>query len=157
MQLRSLLVFLCRQLDILLTLGNFGSLPHYFLGLNMLIKFSLLILIVNLIACGNQGSSIDVSHSQTCTVSGNTISCPDGSTVTLPTSNFSMVQFCSQYTTTYPNSFPEFGICSNNILYAVYWNGTNAWLAEIAPGNYMSTSSTSPCNFTVGSNCIVSQ
>jgi hypothetical protein len=119
-------------------------------------RYIVLIFTLCLIACGDGGVSTDVSQVESCKVSGNTITCPDGSTVTLPTSNFSMVQFCSQYSTTYPNSFPEFGVCLNNVLYVVYWSGTDAWLAEIVPGNYVSTSQTSPCSFTVISGCEVS-
>lgn len=67
--------------------------------------------------------------------------------------SITMVQFCQGYTTTYPNSFPEFGMCVNNTLYAVYWDQHNSWLAQIAPGYYASTSTSAPCNFTVVSNC----
>jgi hypothetical protein len=64
-----------------------------------------------------------------------------------------MVQFCPNVTTMYPSTFPEFGFCVGGILYATYWNGTNAWTAEIVPGVYMSTSTSAPCNFTVVTNC----
>lgn len=70
--------------------------------------------------------------------------------------NLSMVQFCSGYTTTYPTSFPEFGECVNGKLYGVYWDSHNAWFAEIVPGYYASTSTSAPCNFTVGLNCAIS-
>lgn len=66
--------------------------------------------------------------------------------------NVTMIQFCSNYNT---DSFPEFGICSNNSLYAVYWDNKNSWLAEIVPGYYESTSTNVPCNFTVEENCVV--
>lgn len=70
-------------------------------------------------------------------------------------SSVSVVQFCSGYQTSYPNSFPEFGMCVNGNLYAVYWNGSDAWLAEIVSGYYASTSTSAPCNFTVTSGCNV--
>jgi hypothetical protein len=67
-----------------------------------------------------------------------------------------VVQFCSAYTTTYPSSFPEQAVCVGNELLAVYWDGTNAWLAEVVPGYYASTSTTAPCDFTVGTDCKIS-
>jgi hypothetical protein len=72
-----------------------------------------------------------------------------------PGSQVSMVQFCTNYNTNYPSTFPEYGFCINGILYATYWNGTDAWTAEIVPGNYESTSTSAPCNFIVYNNCIV--
>lgn len=65
------------------------------------------------------------------------------------------VQFCTGYTTTYPTTFAEDGLCINGSVYAVYWNGEAA-LTMIPPGSYSSTSTTAPCNFTVGANCAVS-
>lgn len=58
-------------------------------------------------------------------------------------------QFCSQYTGSYPGTFPEYGLLINGALYAVYWDGINSWLSKIYPGTYRSTSTTAPCNFTV--------
>ena len=72
----------------------------------------------------------------------------NGSTVT-------MVQFCPSYNTSYPSIFPEFGMCINDILYATYWDGKNAWTAEVVPGYYESTSTSAPCNFTVSANCVI--
>jgi|SRR5581483_6447705 len=68
----------------------------------------------------------------------------------------SAVQFCAGYTTTYPSSFPEFGLCLGSDLYAVYWDGRNAWLSEVVPGYYASTSTSAPCDFTVKANCQIS-
>lgn len=65
------------------------------------------------------------------------------------------VQFCPNYTGTYPSDFPEFGICIAGNTYAVYWDGRNAWLAQVYPGAYSSTSSSAPCNFTMLANCQV--
>lgn len=67
----------------------------------------------------------------------------------------STVQFCPGYTS-YPSSFPEFGLCVNSAIFAVYWDGRNAWLAETVPGYYESTSTSAPCNFTVKTNCVIS-
>jgi hypothetical protein len=72
-----------------------------------------------------------------------------------PGSSVTMVQFCSNYSTTYPSTFPEYGFCVSNNLYATYWNGTDAWTAEIVPGYYDSTSTSAPCSFTVLPNCVV--
>jgi hypothetical protein len=65
------------------------------------------------------------------------------------------VQFCTGYTTTYPSVFPEFGFCINSQIYAVYWDGKNAWEGEIVPGYYDSTSTSAPCDFTVSAGCEV--
>lgn len=64
-----------------------------------------------------------------------------------------MVQFCSSYTTTYPSSFPEWGFCVQGHLFATYYDGSNAWTAEIVPGTYNSTSTSAPCSFVVSNNC----
>lgn len=66
------------------------------------------------------------------------------------------VQFCPGYVTTYPSTFPEFGLCISSHLYAVYWDKHNAWLAEVMPGYYASTSTNAPCNFHVAASCQVS-
>lgn len=65
------------------------------------------------------------------------------------------VQFCPNAHLVYPTSFPEIGFCFNGDLYAVYWDraNLNAWLTEIPPGYYASTSTSAPCNFTVIANC----
>lgn len=67
------------------------------------------------------------------------------------------VQFCPGYTGQYPTTFPEFGLCIGGSLYGVYWDSFNSWLAEVYPGTYKSTSTTAPCDFTVGPNCQVTQ
>lgn len=72
-----------------------------------------------------------------------------------PAVGFSAIQFCPGYTT-YPSAFPEFGFCSQGSIYAVYWDGHNAWMALVAPGYYASTSTSAPCNFHVAANCQVS-
>ncbi len=56
------------------------------------------------------------------------------------------VKFCANQTVSYPNSFPEFGLCLNNIIYAVFFDGQNAWLAQIPAGNYRTTSTGLICN-----------
>lgn len=66
------------------------------------------------------------------------------------------IQFCPNVVEHYPNSFPEFGFCIGGNLYAVYWDGTHAFEALIAPGRYISTSPEG-CSFTVSANCEVSQ
>jgi hypothetical protein len=65
------------------------------------------------------------------------------------------VQFCPGYTTSYPNTFPEVGLCIGGSLSAVYWDGRNAWLSPVPPGDYMSTSTSAPCNFKVLAGCVV--
>lgn len=70
----------------------------------------------------------------------------DGDSVT-------MVRFCAGQTTVYPTSFPEYGFCIGGVLYGTYWDGHQAWTAQIAPGAYRSTATGLGCNFTVTSNC----
>lgn len=67
------------------------------------------------------------------------------------------VQFCPNFHLSYPSTFPEIGFCFNGDLYAVYWDkaNLNAWLTEIPPGYYASTSTSAPCNFTVLTGCSV--
>ncbi len=72
----------------------------------------------------------------------------DGTSVTT-------VQLCPGYTTTYPSVFAETAMCITGNLFAVYWDGHNAWLTEIPPGSYSSTSSSAPCSFTVVAGCQV--
>lgn len=67
------------------------------------------------------------------------------------------VQFCTGYTTTYPSVFAEYGLCVSGNLYGVYWDGHNSWLSALPPGYYASTSTSAPCNFTIGTGCAVSQ
>lgn len=62
------------------------------------------------------------------------------------------VLFCPGYQ---PTSYPEYGICIAGNLYAVYWDKQNAFMAEIVPGNYVSTSTSAPCNFQVAAGCTV--
>lgn len=69
--------------------------------------------------------------------------------------NVHTVQFCiSQGSTTHtPGHFPEYGICISNKLYAVMDDSFHAWLAEIVPGTYQTTSTGLICTFTVLTNC----
>lgn len=66
-----------------------------------------------------------------------------------------MIKFCANATTVYPSSFPEYGFCIGGHLYATYWDGHNAWTAEVVPGHYVSTSTNAACSFTVLTNCAV--
>lgn len=73
----------------------------------------------------------------------------------LPGTVVTAVQFCPNYTTTYPSSFPEYGVCINGSLYATYWDGHQAWTAKIVPGDYTTTATGAPCNFKVVSGCTI--
>ncbi len=80
---------------------------------------------------------------------------PQGTPGINPTATYS-VQFCSnQGPTSYPNNFPEYGLCISNMLYGVYYDGHNAWLSQIVPGEYMSTATGLQCDFQVLPNCVV--
>lgn len=69
-----------------------------------------------------------------------------GSTVTT-------VQFCPQYTTTYPSTFAEVGFCIGNELFAEYYSPPSSGLTLLPPGLYQSTQTGAPCNFTVVQGC----
>ena len=72
-----------------------------------------------------------------------------------PANSVSVVQFCpAQGATTYGH-FPEYGLCIDNVLYGVYWDNKNAFLAEIVPGTYKSTSTGLGCTFVVASGCLI--
>lgn len=81
---------------------------------------------------------------------------PEGSPGINSTS-VTIVQLCPNLpSTSYPNNFPEQALCIQGNLYGVYWTGTQAFLAEIAPGVYNSTSPEG-CTLTVYNNCQVSE
>lgn len=71
-----------------------------------------------------------------------------------PGTSVTAVQFCSG-PTVYPSTFPEYGFCMGGKIYATYWDGHNAWSAEIVPGHYTTTTSGTNCNFNVGANCAI--
>lgn len=94
------------------------------------------------------------------TASGATVTCPGSTPVqisngTSPTP-VTAVQFCPGYTTTYPNTFAEQGICLSGILYGVYDGGANdVFLSPLPPGEYESTSTGAPCDFNVVAGCTI--
>jgi hypothetical protein len=63
------------------------------------------------------------------------------------------VQFCPYQGPTTHSHFPEQGICINGKIIAAYWDGSNAFLAEVVPGTYISTSTGLQCTFTVTNGC----
>ena len=67
------------------------------------------------------------------------------------------VQLCPSIKGHYPDKFPEQGLCIDNMLYAVYWDGDNAWLAPLYPGTYVSTATGLGCTIEVVIDCIVKQ
>lgn len=68
-----------------------------------------------------------------------------------------VVQLCESHgRTVYPTNFPEQALCISDKLYGVYWTGHQAFLAEIVPGTYRSTSPQG-CTLTVGPCCSVTE
>ncbi len=63
------------------------------------------------------------------------------------------IQFCSG-TPTYPSTFPEYGLCINNQIYAVY-STRGGFLTILPNGSYLSNAVGSRCNFQVLDNCVV--
>lgn len=64
-----------------------------------------------------------------------------------------IVQFCKNQGPTTPGHYPEQGLCINEKIYAVYWDGNNSFLAEVIPGSYISTSTGLQCSFSVINGC----
>lgn len=58
------------------------------------------------------------------------------------------VKLCPGDTATYPTTFPEYGICINDHLYAVY-SANDGFLTELPDGLYQSNAVGSACTFTV--------
>lgn len=71
----------------------------------------------------------------------------DGTLVTL-------IKFCPTAVASYPLVFPEYGICVNNQIYAVY-SANGGFLTVIPPGAYNSNAIGSACNFIVKPNCVI--
>ena len=65
------------------------------------------------------------------------------------------VQFCPEQGATTYGHFPEQGLCINNKILAVFFMGGMAFLAEVPPGAYVSTSTGLQCSFKVIQGCEV--
>lgn len=113
-------------------------------------KNYIIILVLTLSSCGHDLNTPAIGTPQVQLIPGPTGSPgPSG----LPGTNGTVItpiQFCPNFP---PSSFPEFGLCLDNNLYAVYWDGTNTWLTEIPPGTYNSTATNAACSFQVLENC----
>lgn len=65
----------------------------------------------------------------------------------LPGSKVTFVEFCTEVTN-YPSTFPEYGLCIDGQVYAVY--SANGGFGVLLPdGNYNSNAINSACNFTL--------
>jgi hypothetical protein len=68
-----------------------------------------------------------------------------------------MVQFCSaSFVASYPSTFPESGLCIGGQLYGVY-SANGGFLSVLPPGAYSSDGINSSCNFTIATNCSITQ
>lgn len=65
-----------------------------------------------------------------------------------------IVPFCPGFTPSYPNVFPEYGICLQNQLYGVY-SANGGFMALLPPGTYSSNGINASCTFTISANCQV--
>lgn len=133
-------------------------------------RLSITLIILTLTGCGisrdapQSVTTNTMEPLQSCTVtrttSGATIDCPDGTSATVTNgvnvTSVSMVPLCPGFTPSYPNSFPEFGICLDSILYGIY-SDHGGFLAELPPGTYSSNGINASCNLVVGPNCQVTQ
>lgn len=74
----------------------------------------------------------------------------------LPGTNGSVVtfvKFCTQVTN-YPSTFPEYGLCVDGDVYAVY-SANGGFGVKLPQGTYNSNAINSSCTFVVGSNCSI--
>lgn len=114
-------------------------------------KTVILILICALVGCGRKGDPGDTGQNGQAGAIG--AAGPRGADGTSVTPR----QFCTAQSGSYPGSFPEYGLCINDELYAVFWSGGNSWLAKLYPGTYVSTATGLACTFTVAAHCMVHQ
>jgi len=59
------------------------------------------------------------------------------------------IKFCPDLEDVYPKSFPEYGLCIGNKVYAVYSTNNTAFLSYLTPGTYITTSNGINCRFQV--------
>lgn len=65
-----------------------------------------------------------------------------------------LIKFCANSVASYPLVFPEYGLCINHQIYAVY-STNGGFLTVIPPGRYNSNAVGSVCDFTVAANCVI--
>lgn len=142
-------------------------------------RYMLVVLLLSLIGCGRgpigpQGVPGPTGASaQPCNVQevsgGATVTCPNGSSSFIANGAtgatgvtgaagtiITVVQFCTGYTYSYPTTFPEQALCIAGNLYGVYDGGANdVFLSELPAGEYTTTSTSAPCNFSIAANCVV--
>ena len=110
---------------------------------------------------GQNGQPCSVASTPT----GAVITCPDGTHTTLSNglqgpsgvdiASVMPIQFChSSFVPSYPNSFPESGLCINEVLYGVY-SANGGFLAELPPGTYSSDGINASCTFTIEPGCVI--
>lgn len=70
-----------------------------------------------------------------------------------PGTTVTFIKFCNE-TPSYPSAFPEFGLCVDGEIFAVY-STHGGFGVKIPPGTYSSNGVNSSCTFTVQANCVV--
>lgn len=121
-------------------------------------RLNLLLSVLVLFGCGQAGAPGTSCSVKTITTpaAGSLISCNDGtSSVVLSGTVVQPVKFCHE-TASYPSTFPEYGFCIGNNLYAVY-SLNDGFLTLVPPGAYHSNAVGSVCNFTVYANCVTQE
>ena len=108
----------------------------------------------SLITCSDGTSSVVLNGSQG--LQGQTGASGQNGSAGTPGTVITPVQFCKGVTPTYPSTFPESGLCINNVMWGVY-SANSGFLAELPPGTYSSDGINASCTFTIGANCAVSQ
>jgi hypothetical protein len=64
------------------------------------------------------------------------------------------IELCGACEASYPQTFPEYGLCINNNLYGVY-SQNGGFLSILPPGAYSSDGINCSCAFTIGADCAV--
>lgn len=137
-------------------------------------KYLFIVLGLSVSACGTQSvTSTPLNCTVKSTDSGSVISCPDGSRSFVSNgvngqdgqngingvngtngqdgTQVTPIKFCTE-SASYPARFPEYGLCLNDSLYAVY-SANGGFLALLPEGNYSSNAIGSACSFKVKAHC----
>lgn len=105
------------------------------------------LILLLLTACGKSPNPVQGPQGAPGTNGTNGVNGVDATPVTV-------VPLCPGFVPSYPNVFPEYGLCIGTTLYGVY-SANGGFLAELPPGTYSSNGINASCNLTVKPNCEV--
>lgn len=99
-------------------------------------RLVILLLLTSLVSCGKPKNG---------DVGGRGPAGADGTVITT-------LKFCPGSPSTYPSTFPEYGLCIAGQVYAVY-STNDGFLTLVPPGTYNSNAVGSACTFTLLTDC----